>query len=153
MAEKKLGGLLGTPWHVGFITKKEDDPRRDKRRCLYYISSTKHCKINVFCNGSAHCKDYRDLAYENQQKKVKRSVESWKQESKFVRDPNIVQSMDDVRLFCYHDNKERQIHVAKEETDRIPLAKCCLLKTVGTIVTYNGYRYKIVRIIKNQGAV
>ena len=33
MAKKDLVGLSGTPWHVGYLKKEEDDPRRDKRNC------------------------------------------------------------------------------------------------------------------------
>ena len=33
MDEKRLPD---TPWHVGFVKKEEDDPRRHKARCIYY---------------------------------------------------------------------------------------------------------------------
>ena len=33
MDEKRLPD---TPWHVGFVKKEEDDPRRHKARCISY---------------------------------------------------------------------------------------------------------------------
>lgn len=28
--------LPDTPWHIGYITKDENDPRRHKARCVHY---------------------------------------------------------------------------------------------------------------------
>lgn len=32
MADYKLSD---TPWHISYVTKDEDDPRRHKSRCVY----------------------------------------------------------------------------------------------------------------------
>lgn len=51
----------GTPWHVGYAIKDEDDPRRHKSKCIHYASKTKYCDF-IFskCNGSAHCPHYEE---------------------------------------------------------------------------------------------
>ncbi len=57
-----------TPWHVGVITKGEDDPRRLRNRCKYYEKyhyssksevKSDYCRyIMTNCFGSAHCDYY-----------------------------------------------------------------------------------------------
>ncbi len=49
-----------TPWHIGYAKKDEDDPRRDKRRCVYYASG--HCQYRKErCFGSSHCGNYSEV--------------------------------------------------------------------------------------------
>ena len=61
MDEKRLPD---TPWHVGFVKKEEDDPRRHKARCIYYAEGVCHQgKMGCFlrkCPGSSHCKYYAE---------------------------------------------------------------------------------------------
>ena len=55
----RINQLTGTPWHVGKITKKEDDPRRHRSRCLHYNKLNGQCsRILLRCPGSAHCSEY-----------------------------------------------------------------------------------------------
>ncbi len=55
----KFKGILGVPVHAGFITKKKSDPRRDKRKCIYYIKERNMCELtSARCQTSSHCFDY-----------------------------------------------------------------------------------------------
>lgn len=52
--------LPDTPWHIGYVTKDEDDPRRHKSRCVYN-DGRKCLNTNVTeCCGSAHCRFYAE---------------------------------------------------------------------------------------------
>lgn len=54
-----LSKMSGTPWHIGFLKKDEDDTRRHKARCAYYEKG--HCSTRFSgCIGSAHCSQYRE---------------------------------------------------------------------------------------------
>lgn len=52
--------LPDTPWHIGYIKKDEDDPRRHKARCVY--NDGKRCSHSrvVACCGSSHCRFYAE---------------------------------------------------------------------------------------------
>ncbi len=53
--------LPDTPWHIGYIKKDEEDPRRHKKRCVF--NENNHCKnshLNGECYGSSHCKYYAE---------------------------------------------------------------------------------------------
>lgn len=53
--------LTGTPWHIEKFTRQENDPRRHRSRCIYYISESKHCSYRCGqCIGSAHCSHYKE---------------------------------------------------------------------------------------------
>ena len=52
---------MDTPYHIGFVKKDEDDPRRHKSRCIHYEHGTKNCLKNTMrCVGSAHCTFYQE---------------------------------------------------------------------------------------------
>lgn len=61
--------LPDTPWHMGYVKKDEDDPRRHKARCIHYSGG--NCwRNNIFvirCVGSSHCEDYSE-SYEEYRK-------------------------------------------------------------------------------------
>lgn len=40
------------------VKKSVDDPKRDKRRCVYFQNGS--CEINTKCYGSSHCEFYRE---------------------------------------------------------------------------------------------
>ncbi|MCI5620712.1 MAG: hypothetical protein MR355_04000 [Lachnospiraceae bacterium] len=56
--------LPDTPWHVGYIKKEEDDPRRHKARCIHNVDgecrSTCSNYYRETCGGSSHCDDYSE---------------------------------------------------------------------------------------------
>lgn len=57
MADYKLPD---TPWHIGYVTKDGDDPRRHKARCVYN-DGRKCLNGNMTeCCGSAHCRFYAE---------------------------------------------------------------------------------------------
>ena len=74
MTKKKdtLNKMAGTSWHVGYLHKKESDPRRHQSRCRYYNKKKGEkaiCAKNFGnCHGSAHCSYYdegpEDYTYE-----------------------------------------------------------------------------------------
>ncbi len=47
-----------TPSHIGFIKKKANEPRRDKRHCVYYEDNICHYSYGYRCAGSAQCMHY-----------------------------------------------------------------------------------------------
>ena len=51
-----ISQLSDTKWHIGYITKAPNDPRRDKRKCVHYFGGM--CRGTVPCKGSSHCADY-----------------------------------------------------------------------------------------------
>ena len=55
---------MDTPWHIGYTKKEEDDPRRDKRRCIFlHRGKCQNGRSGAFtlqCPGSSHCKEYRE---------------------------------------------------------------------------------------------
>ena len=53
--------LTGHPWHVGFLKMAEDDTRRHKRRCIYYVREN-CCRKCGICVGSSHCSFYKESA-------------------------------------------------------------------------------------------
>lgn len=56
--------LTGHPWHVGYLKMDENDSRRDKRRCKFFLKDEHHknyCQRNfVSCVGSSHCPYYKE---------------------------------------------------------------------------------------------
>ena len=58
--KSNLSKMTDTKWHIGYVTKEEDDPRRDKRKCLYYEKENNRCKLDgMTCVGSSHCPQYK----------------------------------------------------------------------------------------------
>ncbi len=58
---KVCNGNMGTASHVEYLHMKENDIRRDKRRCIYYHSDKSYCGKNFGkCVGSSHCKKYTE---------------------------------------------------------------------------------------------
>lgn len=63
--------MTGAPWHPEILTKKEDDPKRHKRRCKYYKVENNGCGIyGSMCHGSAHCAYYSELEKEDLRSRV-----------------------------------------------------------------------------------
>lgn len=58
-----LGKMADTKWHIGYVTKDPDDPRRDKRRCIYFREG--NCAYGAPCFGSSHCSKYRESSDHN----------------------------------------------------------------------------------------
>ena len=56
--------LTGHPWHVGYLKMDENDTRRDKRRCMYFLKDESHknyCQKKFErCIGSSHCPYYKE---------------------------------------------------------------------------------------------
>lgn len=56
--------LTGHPWHIEFLKMAENDTRRDKRKCRYFLRDESHknyCQKNFGnCIGSSHCSFYEE---------------------------------------------------------------------------------------------
>ena len=56
--------LPDTPWHMGYVKKEQQDPRRHKSRCIYLKSGNCECgksgAYKLKCPGSSHCKFYAE---------------------------------------------------------------------------------------------
>lgn len=67
--------LPDTPWHIGFIKKEEDDPRRHKSRCIFKEGSTCKCGDCISymrrCSGSSHCRDYAENYLQAEENRIK----------------------------------------------------------------------------------
>lgn len=74
----RINRMVGTPWHVERFERKEDDPRRHRTRCRYYVSQSKHCTYRCgVCIGSAHCSHYDEKVEQQvveQQEKVMQTL-------------------------------------------------------------------------------
>ena len=72
---KGLSRMEGTSWHVGYILKKENDPRRHKSRCKYHrVDGTCSYKLHK-CDSSSHCKYYVDKALEKEKEAYRKKRE------------------------------------------------------------------------------
>ena len=58
----KFAKINGTPWHVEQVhNEDENDPRRHRKRCIYFDKDARHCKKQYgMCVGAAHCKYYKE---------------------------------------------------------------------------------------------
>lgn len=53
--------LTGTPNHIEYLKKAEDDDRRHRSRCIHYEKGNAFCRyFKEKCRGSAHCPRYRE---------------------------------------------------------------------------------------------
>ena len=53
--------MTGTSWHVNILSKKEEDNRRHKSRCVYYQGVNKYCTYYCMnCKGSNTCDKYEE---------------------------------------------------------------------------------------------
>lgn len=68
-----ISQLQGTPWHIEYLKKDEDDKeekRRHKNRCKFYkhYNNCKLINIHDRCFGSNNCRDYEEKTKENGKK-------------------------------------------------------------------------------------
>lgn len=52
--------LPDTPWHIGYVKKDENDPRRHKARCVYNDGDKCKNPYMLRCVSSSHCKYYAE---------------------------------------------------------------------------------------------
>lgn len=114
--------LPDTPWKMGFVKKDENDPRKHKSRCVYYIDRQYFCGSSSCymqkCIGSSHCKFYniktKEEAEEDEsQKKIEFHVKYTFYRSKYCSKTivhkgkkyyKIYLSETDVVFYPYDDN-------------------------------------------------
>ena len=74
--KQKSKGRIGTPTHVEYLKKHHDDPRRDKRRCLYYRKPDGICaslnspNYKERCPSSSKCQWYKEKIANTNKKKT-----------------------------------------------------------------------------------
>ena len=85
----RMNGLPDTPWHVGFVKKDKDDPRRHKSRCIHIkngICLSRICDyFNTKCGGSAHCMYYAES--ESHWEEVKLNIRTIEEE---MKEPSLI---------------------------------------------------------------
>ena len=146
--EKNLGRLSGTQWHVGYVLKKENDPRRDKRRCSHY--SDGHCNYRFEqCVGSSHCSKYKCRAEENRKKIAKKEAPRLQGQLTDIRIDGIVQRGDSITVYCAQDKQQYTFRIAESKQEVLPpVHKLSLGLKNGERFEYNGFSYKITNIQK-----
>lgn len=55
-----IDNWVGTPHHSTFLSKKENDPKRSKKRCIYYQKDNYCTYMFSKCNSSSHCASYKE---------------------------------------------------------------------------------------------
>lgn len=51
----------GASYHYTYLSKKEDDPRRSRKRCIHYHKESGYCTYRFGkCMGSSHCSGYKE---------------------------------------------------------------------------------------------
>ena len=147
MATHNLGKLQGTPWHVGYVTKKENDPRRHRSRCYYYQTDGS-CFWHKHCIGSAHCSEYKDTIQEKQKQEYKEKRKTWQELAPKHTSANIVQLDDVIEIYSFSDKQYYKLDFHKSLNDLPALHKECLGMQIGSIVHFRGEKYKINRKIR-----
>lgn len=72
-----LNKLEGIPWHIERFHRSENDDRRHKSRCVYYLNGM--CKKNYCkCFSSAHCDYYIESKKETTGSKEKKNLNTGK---------------------------------------------------------------------------
>ena len=110
--------LPDTPWHISYIRKDEDDPRRHKSRCVY--NNGKECNNAYMLEwiGSSHCKFY---------------AETWDIARKFEREMEIKRISDAgikinaLKLVAENKKKKKVIikHLSKNKLKKIGYRNLC----------------------------
>lgn len=142
--------ISGTPWHVGFITKKSDDPRRDKRLCVHFCKN--YCKArNGECIGSSHCPIYKRVGEEAIKQALKEDtrINSYKFDKSIVSQSGIVQRGDCVTVYCHQTKQQYTFTISCNQHEELPpIQEKSLGKRRNDPVVCNGFRYTIIKIVK-----
>lgn len=159
---KGLSRMEGTSWHVGYILKKENDPRRHKSRCKYHREDgTCSYKLHK-CDSSSHCKYYVDKTLEKEKVayRKKRAEERASAQSKVFAQPsrnnsihqrNVVEQHDTVILRDVDTNGEFEITLDRTPDSAPLLHTSCKGKSVGDKVSVNNFTYIVLQIEKPNG--
>ena len=147
-----LGELQGTPWHIDFVRKSENDPRRHRSRCSHY-QTDKSCSIYGICIGSSHCKFYSDIALENERKRSRTREKTWKVSARHDLFPNLVQLGDKIILYSLEEDDNITVKI-KDKTENMPkIQHECLGKGLGDYFSFAEFLYQIISIQKPDGSI
>lgn len=105
--------LPDTPWHIGYVTKDEDDPRRHKARCVY--NDGRKCR-NVYmleCCGSAHCRFYAE---------TEEDARKYREDMK-IKDFRLFAGVMHERRVSVHDTKKENKNSTENPDNRIRIPK------------------------------
>lgn len=89
MPYKDLGRMKDTPWHIGYVKKKENDPRRHKSRCSHYRVDGS-CGFYSRFIGSAHCPEYVDVILQKEKTAYKEMRREERAQERRKLNPNNV---------------------------------------------------------------
>lgn len=147
MAERNLGRLQGTPWHVGYVTKKENDPRRHRSRCAHYRTDGS-CRFHSHCIGSAHCADYEDTILNKDKKEYKANRKTWQELAPRHANEKLVQLDNVIEIYSFSDKQYYKLDLHRNLDELPALHRECLGREIGAIFEFRGERYKVNRKIK-----
>lgn len=126
MAKKSIGVTMTREeyLHKG-VFKKEEDPRRDKRKCGYYNCDNGHCfnlNMRMECPGSTHCDYYTEEKQEHSLKQMENRLrdiinEKYSNESKTKISYNKAQ-FDEIKKAGNHKKKRAIIIEMSDEEFR-----------------------------------
>ncbi len=85
--------LPDTPWHVGYVKKDENDPRRHKSRCVYNDGNNCTNPYMLYCTSSSHCRFY---------------TESWRKAKKYIKSMRIREPRSDAGIIISCNNKKNE---------------------------------------------
>lgn len=147
-----LGELQGTSWHIEFVRKAENDPKRHRNRCSHY-KTDKTCPIYGMCIGSSHCSFYRDIALEKERKRSKDREKTWKVSASHQLFPDLVQLEDNIILYSL-DEDENIVVKIKDKTENMPEIQYeCLGRKLGDYFSFAKFLYQIISIEKPNGRI
>ena len=151
-ADNSISRNIGTPSHITYLSKKENDDRRHRSRCIYYDKDTKHCLApkgsysGIRCPGSSHCTQYFERLEPDKPKtksKAKADITGIKKRPTTL--PGRITYGKKVILQCLDDDEVYHITIGINPDLMPPLQKLCLNRKYGDTISYSGYRYKIVK--------
>lgn len=146
-----LGKMQGTPWHVGFVQKKENDPRRHKSHCIHHQTDGS-CSIYARCIGSSHCSFYVDAL-------LKKKRAAYKESKKHVMEAvpehslkSLVQLGDTVTIYCVEEGISYSVELPQKLRNLNELSeiqRSCLGRSLNAEFSCAGFQYLIRKIHKH----
>lgn len=123
--------ISGTPWRIGYgDRKKECDPRRNKKNCIYYSMDNHCCYYASNCIGSAHC-----VKYQKRKNKININVRNLIEEEEIInlkqknlscKNPSnnkVINKKKKYLTHKYFDNNKRNKNFNKRKDKLISLSK------------------------------
>ena len=131
--------LSGTPWHTEFIKMNENDFRRHKSRCKYYINEYDHCSYySQKCIGSSHCLYYKEL--QNKTLNNEKNIKQKKSTNSIVNKNELHGEF----KILYIEENEQVKYLVTDDIKKTPLFNEVLNRNKGDIFELNNVKMKII---------